>query len=215
MRRTLFTTVVLSITLIFFCSFSAMAQEGQEKPGYITIKAGTYTPTGDLDDFHTDFYGEFAFGRYLNPNFALEAGIGYSKTEATESGVGHPLLGSWVADGEVTVIPITLTAKGVYPGETFELYGGAGIGVYFGDFEIDYTTTLAGNPTFDDDDTVFGVHILAGLNFDVSDDIFIGVEGKYIWTEEGDVSDISGGLAFEGEADLNGYMVTANIGFRF
>jgi opacity protein-like surface antigen len=188
---------------------------GQEKPSYVTIKAGIYSPDGDLgDDFDTDFNGEVTYGRYLNPNFALEGGIGYFQTEGSDSDVSA-LLGSYDVDGEVTVIPITLTAKGIYPGETFELYGGAGIGVYFADFEIDYTTTLQGNLTFEDDDTVFGVHILAGVNVDLTDEIFIGVEGKYIWTEEAKLSDTDAGFVYEGDGDLNGYMVTANIGFRF
>jgi len=187
---------------------------GQEKPGYIIIKAGIYTPTDDLDDFDTDFNGEVTFGGYLNPNFALEGGVGYFKTEASFSGV-DPIGGSYDEDDEVTAIPITLTAKGLYPGKTFEFYGGGGAGVYFANFESDVSTTSVGDFSFDDDDTVFGLHVLAGVNVNVSEVVFVGVEGKYIWTEEGKVMDTVLGIPVSLEANLNGYIVTGNIGFRF
>ncbi len=213
MRRTAFTILVLSITFIFFSSFSAM---GQEKPSYITIKAGIYTPTDDLDDadFDTGFNGEISFGHYFSPNFALEAGVGYFETDASFSGY-IPFVGFASEDDEVTAIPITLTGKGVYPGEGFELYLGAGVGVYFANFEADASVSGLGSFSFEDDDTVFGFHFLLGANFNLTEVVFLGVEWKYILTEEGKAKDTFLGVPVTLEANLNGYTITGNLGFRF
>ena len=214
MKRTAFTTFVLSITLVFFSSFSAM---GQEKPYYITIKAGSYTPTDDLDDadFDTGFNGELSFGHYFGPNFALEAGVGYFETDVSFSGFNPFVLVFFNEDDEVTVVPITLTVKALHPVDSFELYLGAGIGFYFANFEADISTTGLGNFSFDDDETVFGAHFLVGVNVNLTEVVFIGVEGKYIWTEEGTARDTVRGIVMEWESNLNGYTITGNLGFRF
>jgi hypothetical protein len=71
MKRVVLITLVLSVSLVFLSSFSAMAQD---KKFYMAVKAGIYEPTGDLDDadFDSDFNGEVAFGVYPIPNLALE-----------------------------------------------------------------------------------------------------------------------------------------------
>jgi outer membrane protein W len=212
MRRKAFTTFVLSIIFIFFSSFSAM---GQEKPSYITVKAGIYTPTDDLDNFDTGFNGELSFGHYFSPNFAVEAGVGYFETEESFSGFDPRVFGFYTEDDEVTSIPITLTARWVYPAESFELYLGGGVGLYFTHFEADLESTVLGSGSFDDDDTLFGAHFLVGANVNVSEVMFVGAEGKYVWTERAEAEGTVLGLPVEIDSNVSGYTITGNVGLRF
>ena len=50
---------------------------------------------------------------------------------------------------------------------------------------------------------------MGGLDFNITDKVFIGVEGKYIYTDEADVH------AEVDEFNLNGLIATGVFGFRF
>jgi outer membrane protein W len=212
MRRIAFTTLVLSITIMFVTSSSAMAQE---RPGYITFKAGVYTPTDDLDDagFDAGFHGEIAFGGRLSENFALEAGVGYFHTDASFSGF-DPLLGFWSEDDDVTVVPFSFTAKALVPSESAEFYVGGGFGIYLAIFEADFDSGAI-SLSLEDTDTLFGAHLLVGANFNLNEVTFIGFEGKYIFTEEGKAEDSIFGIPIVIKTNLDGYTITGHIGFRF
>jgi hypothetical protein len=232
MKRVVLITLVLSVSLIFLSSFSAM---GQEKKVYVAVKAGVYEPTGDLDDaeFDSDFNGEVAIGFYPIPNLALEAGIGYFVSEASYSFFAFdPVYGSinLNEDDEVKVIPVTITAKGVLPADMFELYLGAGIGWYFASYDAKASasgvvlgTPIAGSASFDDDDSVLGAHVVGGAIINISEAFFVGVEGKVIWTDEAkaegnvrvNVDGYSALVPIVMESDLNGYTVTGVVGVRF
>jgi opacity protein-like surface antigen len=188
---------------------------GQEKPSYITVKAGIYTPTDDLDDFDPGFNGELSFGHYFSPKFAVEAGVGYFETEESFSSFDPFVFGFFTEDDEVTSIPITVTAKAVYPAESFELYLGGGVGLYFTDFESDVQSSVLGSGSFDDDDTLFGAHFLVGANVDASEIIFVGAEGKYVWTERAETRGTVLGVPVEIDSNLSGYTITGNVGLRF
>lgn len=202
MKSTALMILTVSIAVIFFLPLAAM---GEGNSNYLTVKAGTYSPTGDLDDsevkFDTGFNGEIAIGHYYTPNFALEGGIGYFQSDS-DTFIGFP------ADNEVWFIPLTITAKGIIPLEFGKLYGGIGIGVYYGEIGIKVFGL-----SDDDTDVVLGGHIVAGANFDISPTVFLGVEGKYTITDEAEVTLFDGLLSIEG--DLDGLILTANLGFRF
>lgn len=194
MKRYVFVVLVLGIALVLSSPFTAFAR----KANYIVGKAGIYSPTSDLEDmdFDTGFNGQIALGHYFHENFALEVGVGYNRTESDF------LRQDW----EITTYPVMLTAKGVIPLEKFEVYGGAGIGLYFTKAEATLQPAVG---KVDDDDTVFGYHFMVGTNFDISDSVFLGVEGIYIITDD---------AQFFGDPDgvnLHGFIVTGNIGLRF
>ncbi len=185
-----------------------------DNPNYVTFKGGIYSPeSDDLEDFDTGFNVEIALGHYFHRNFALELGVGYFETEASFSGF-DPILGVWSEKDEITAIPLTLTAKGVYPTQYVDLFGGVGIGLYFVHGEADLSSSAFGSLSFDDDDTVFGFHLGAGANFNITENIFFGIEGKYLWAEA-EFEESFLGVPFELDADLEGFTVTGNIGFRF
>ena len=153
-----------------------------------------------------------SFGRHLHRNFAVELGVGYLETDGDDANLQAPR--PWVADFEIRAIPITLTAKGVLPLRNVDLFAAAGAGLYFVRAEVFATQQTVGSDSFDDDDIVFGFHGGLGAHFNVTQNIFIGMEGKYLWTRpefEGTILE----KRPEFDADLDGFTITTNIGYRF
>ena len=180
---------------------------------YLTLKAGIYEPeTDDLDEFDTGFNGEISIGHYFNPNFAMEFGVGYFKTDT--DGVGVFLITPYLFiipyDVAIDVIPITLTFKGILPFEQGEIFAGLGVGGYYVDGEVDVSSI-----NLEDEDFIFGAHVVLGAQADITKTVFIGVEGKYFWTDDAELKDEYAGIPFEAEFELDGFTVTANLGFRF
>ena len=203
MRR----TIVVLVAMMCFVSVTAFAEQLNN---YTTIKLGIYSPeSSDLkDDFRNGFNGEIAFGHYwasFYPNLVYEIAVGYFQTDTgqvTDAGV--------TGKAKITVIPVTWTAKGVYPLGKGEFYGGGGIAVYFAKTKLD----ISGGPSLSDKDTPFGAHILAGGNYYLTPNIFLGAEVKYLWakarfqvTSNGNPVDLS--------AKLDGITGTVNLGYRF
>jgi len=179
---------ILAVGLLFVLPSAAW---GDDAKNYITAGAGFYFYTGDISNetkLDEAFIGEFSYGRYFHPNFALEAGVGYIHDDHH----GDELQG-W---------PFTLTAIGIYPVEKVRLFGGGGIGVYPMNFdgEIDGVKIHG-------EDTVIGGHVLLGFHWDILSSAFIGMEGKYLFIEK---------AKFEDEkVELDGFTVIAKLGFRF
>ena len=139
--------------------------------------------------------------------------MGYFETEASFWGY-DPMVGNWTEKDEIQAIPLTITAKGIYPGEGFELFLLGGVGLYFVNGELDISTSALGSLSFSDDETVFGFNVGLGANFNITENIFFGIEGKYLWAKA-EFEDVSDGMSLELDADLDGFTVTGNIGLRF
>jgi opacity protein-like surface antigen len=174
----------------------------ERKGSYFLVKPGAYFPTGDLQDsgFDTAFTGELAIGTYYNPNLAFEGGVGYFRSSASGGSAGSSV------DSHIWVIPVTATLKGVLPFRGGEVTVGGGMGVYFATME----TKVSGpsvNFSEEDSGAVFGGHALVGVSVDISPSMFIGAEGKYIVTTKATFLDT--------KTNLNGFMVTGVLGYRF
>lgn len=187
---------ILSIVFILLLPFSAA---GQEKRDYIIAKGGIYSPTGGLDDlnFGTGFNGEVAWGHYFSPNFALELGGGYFESDDTR------------------VVPLTATGKGIYPTGNWELFAEVGVGVYFAKFRGILSDPALGTVNIDEDDTVFGLTLGLGVNYNITEEFFLGIGGKYLLTTDAEFMGSATGGPVPLETDLDGYIVTAIFGFRF
>lgn len=146
------------------------------------MKLGIYSPESDelTDDrhFYTGWTGEISFGRYFHRNFAVELGVGYLEADGEDANLQAPR--PWVADFDIRAIPLTLTAKGVLPLRNVDLFAAAGVGLYFVRAKVNLTMHPVGSDSFDDDDIVFRFHGGLGANFNVTQNIFIGMEGKYL-----------------------------------
>ena len=187
---------ILSIALILLLPFFAT---GQERRDYIIAKGGVYSPTGGLDDlnFGAGFNGEVAWGHYFSPNLALEAGAGYFESD------------------DVNVVPLIATGKAIYPTGNWELFAEVGAGAYFAKFKGTFNYPALGNIEINDDDVVFGLNLGFGVNYNITEEFFLGIEGKYLLTTDAEFGGSATGGSVKLETDLDGYIVTGVFGFRF
>ena len=189
---------------------------GADKAFSLAIKPGIYIPQGDLKDFDTGFNGEVAVAYKFFPNLAVEAGLGYFKAHNTtyEFGTGYALRDK----STVRVIPLTASVKGILPVDKWEFYGLGGIGEYFvkGKDSISGTIgSINGSASGSDTDRVFGAHLGLGVNYNITSNLFVGAEGKYLWTRHTNLSDDGSGVSITEKFRLNGILTTAVIGYRF
>jgi outer membrane protein W len=173
---------------------------------YMVLKGGMYSPSMkfDLDRFNngnrteldskTGFAGEVAFGHYFLPMLAVELGGGYFESK------GSPAAG--LGQAKLKVVPLIATGKVFLPLGIFEPFGLAGIGAYITDLDVDGSPNNLHGST----EVTYGFHAGAGFNINFTKNFFAGVEGKYLWAEP----------SFGGQhVKLDGFVTTANIGFRF
>ncbi len=198
MNRRLPPAVLLFVLLAAIAVVPAQARP--LSPNYAVLKLGGFFPQGsDLDGFDSGFNGEIALGHVVAPGFAFEGGIGYYETQGDFT---SPLLN---VTEKFKVMPVTFSLKGLAYFQQFEPYAEAGIGVYFIEDEISGT---AGSIPFSDseNDAQVGFHLGAGANFNVTQQLFLGLEGKYLWLRTD---------TFGVDVRLDGITLTGNVGLRF
>ncbi len=182
------------------------ASAAENHADYVAVKAGLYSPSEsyDLDNFNggsqthldskTGFDGEVAIGHYFLPAFAMELGAGYFESEGSPA--AEP------GSTKLKVTPVIATAKAIFPLGLIEPYGEFGIGAYFTKFEVNGNLgNFSGSS-----EVTYGLHAGAGVNFDMTDTIFLGVEARYLWAKPS-----YGGQ----DIKLDGFTTTADLGFRF
>ncbi len=159
--------VLLNIFILMVCLVPVRGF-AQESKNYISLGGGLVFFADEIIDHNNlswGFNGEIAYGRYFHPNFSLELGTGYFHDGRSPD--------------DIRGVPILITGKAVYPLQSKRFYAGAGMG-YYG---IKFDGTIDG-VRVDGTDGVFGGHVLAGIEWDFRSPFFVGVEGKYIFTEE-------------------------------
>jgi opacity protein-like surface antigen len=178
-----------------------------DKPAnYFALKGGVYSPSKSyhLRDFNdgnrsrldskTGFNGELAVGHYFLPVFAIELGAGYFESKGSPE--AEP------GETKLKVVPVLATAKVLIPiGPVVEPYGEFGIGAYFTKLKV---TGNSGN--FDGESKItYGLHAGGGINFNITNTSFIGVEGRYLWAKP----------KYGGQpVNLDGFTATAVLGVR-
>jgi hypothetical protein len=197
MKRIILSVLVLGMSFVFSGTGGAAWEDlpyiGEDKPYYVSARAGAYFPTGDLDDagFESDFAGEFAFGYRINRFAAVELGAGYFQSETDSSTI----------DADFWSVPVTVSAIGILPLNPVEFYAGAAAGFYYGKIDI--------NSGPDENDTVFGGNARVGIQINLEDVAFVGAEGRFTFTDAMNFGQTLG------QAHINGYVVTAHLGVRF
>ena len=219
LQRSLLLVVALGIASFASTAFAQESVEKPKKTSYVAFKGGIYSPSADFNvdnlNVETTFDGntetgvdaELAFGHYFLPTVVLELGAGYFKAKGTFD------TGSNVrSDLEFNVIPVILSGKFMIPIGSVSPYGEAGIGAYFSSLDVSNNgNSFSGTSTF-------GIHAGAGIDVPVGETVFLGAEGRYVWADPsfGDqtikINDTEYSLdGFK----LNGFTLTAVVGFRF
>jgi opacity protein-like surface antigen len=203
MKKTNILFLALTVALI---STTSPASAENKPADYVAFKAGVYSPSmsHDLDTFNagnrthldskTGFAGEIAVGHYFIPMLALELGAGYFESKGSPATPPGEL--------KLQVVPLIATGKVLLPIGPFEPYGLFGIGAYITDLNVHDN-----NGTFKSSTEVtYGLHAGAGLNINFQNNMFVGVEGKYLWADP----------SFGGQhIKLDGFVTTAVLGFRY
>jgi len=185
--------IALISALLLLIGASAFAETF---PDYAAVKLGAYFPRhSDMDGSDTGFNAEVAFGHYFTPNVALEFSVGYLNTSGSDGGR------SW----DITSYPVLLSIKAVAPVAGGELYAIGGGGFYITNADVS-----GSGRTVSSDDTPFGFQLGAGGNFNISPNVYLGLEGKYFWAKP--TFDVPGSTE---DVHIDGIQATANIGYRF
>lgn len=196
-------SLVLAVVLIGIAPPASLAEE---PANYVALKAGIYSPSAsyDLDNFNggstthldskTGFAGEIAVGHYFLPILAIELGAGYF--ESRGSPAAQP------GETKLRVVPVIATGKVFLPIGPIEPYGEFGIGAYITKLDVNGNLGSFTGST----KVTYGLHAGAGVNFNITQTVFLGVEGRYLWAKP----------SFGGQdIKLNGFTVTGDLGFRF
>lgn len=203
MKKTSMQFLLLAVALL---GITAAASAAETPANYVMLKAGIYSPSESFDlnnfnagntthlDSKTGFAGEVAIGHYFIPMVALELGAGYFESK------GSPA--AQAGESKLRVVPLIATGKVYIPLGIFEPYGLVGVGAYITDIDVKGNTGNFKGST----EITYGIHAGAGFNINFQTNMFAGLEGKYLWAEP----------SFGGQdIRLDGFIATANLGFRF
>ncbi len=136
---------------------------------------------------------EVAWGHYFAPFFGVEFGVGYFQSRQFADVNAGRLV--------VEALPVLLSAKVSLPLGPLEPFGEVGVGAYFWKSEIE---GIFGN-LITNREADFGPHAGAGVNINLTDTFFLGLEGRYRRIRPDTGQNIR----------LNGYTATINAGFRY
>jgi opacity protein-like surface antigen len=207
--------LILFISLAGLTANAAWADSGNYK-NYGRVGLGVNKFNGDLDDSGYDANIAFnaSYGRYLGKNIVIEGSVDYFYAHQDISG-STSVAGAYSRDDQIGVGALLATLKGEIPLGPVTLYGGGGIGAYYAALKTEIDTTNLGSFDVEDDDSVFGFHLVAGGYYDITPRLFVGAEGLYRWTGDLDMKKITGTVPVQLKGNLDGYVVTLSAGFRF
>ena len=144
----------------------------------------------------------------FNPNMAAELGIGYFNTEGGKKVASAPYGGR--KNFDIDVWSFTFTLKAIFPYKKWEFFEFAGGGVYRVSRPYD------GEGYYHYHDYVIMIMMMtimiwywgAGIHYNIAPKIFLGVEGKYLWTEQAKFE------YMEERFRMDDIIATAGFGFR-
>ena len=201
----------LVVVAVFLLS-PMMAGLAQADRGYLIGKAGVYIPSGSGEN--AGFNGEIGYGLNLMPGpglLALEGTIGYFRADQSDDyyiGFQNRYRVTFDAD----VVPLALSLKAGVETGPFTFYVGGGVDLLLVNMEMKYDNRYS-RYSDNDNETLWGGHVMAGATFELNPRMFIGLEAKYLATESMDMSFYGGQTVLSG--DLNGFTITGLFGFRF
>jgi opacity protein-like surface antigen len=210
-------TMVVGITAVMIAGWIGMAgAESDTYHNYGQIRLGLNAFSGDMEDadYDTDINLGVAYGRYLAPHLVLEAALDVFGADKEIHG-STPTAGNYKREDTMAVMALLATIKGELPAGPLTFFAGGGVGGYFLALNSEIDTAYLGDLDKDDNDTVIGVHVVAGVDYNITPRFFAGLQGLYRWTDDIDINASTGTVPVCLEGDLDGYSVMLTGGFRF
>jgi opacity protein-like surface antigen len=210
-------TMVVGITAVMIAGWIGMAgAESDTYHNYGQIRLGLNAFSGDMEDadYDTDINLGVAYGRYLAPHLVLEAALDVFGADKEIHG-STPTAGNYKREDALAVMALLATIKGELPAGPLTFFAGGGVGGYFLALNSEIDTAYLGDLDKDDNDTVIGVHVVAGVDYNITQRFFAGLQGLYRWTDDIDINASTGTVPVCLEGDLDGYSVMLTGGFRF
>jgi outer membrane protein W len=204
-------TLRLALALVAAAAATTASAQAPAATGlyYVQVRAGMFLPqSDDLDavELNNGFGLDAIFGRRFSPNIAGELGLGWYKAGGDEI----DLFGTTM-EADLTLMPMTASARFIAPLGEFEPYALVGFGLYRATLGSKINDPEFGNISGDETSTGFGVHFGAGASFQVNQSTSLGFEVRYA-TAEPEFDDGDGG---EFGVDVSGVLVNAALAFRF
>ena len=211
--------MIYSLAILLFMGTAytqAMAEDELKFKNFAQAKLGYFHPTSDMDDDNYDsgIDGSITYNRYLTRFLVLEAGLTGYGSEYTRRG-SNATAGSHKQENLLAVTAVTANLKGEIPVGDFDLYAGAGLGVYTATLFSDIESSRLGSFDREYSDTVLGGQVLVGARYNITNRWFTGVEGMYRITDKVDIDKKVIGVPVDYAGNLNGFSITATAGFRF
>lgn len=207
-RYPLHSTVFLIFVLTIFISSPSRAADSEQGPAQgigknlVGFKLGGYIPqSSQLEAFDLGGHGEVSVERTLSQYSGVGAAFGLFQANNTMnvpvSQGGTSTFAS--VDQTVRSAYLILNARLTVPAGAIEPYVEGGGGFYL--TNIHESSSLGSRSK---DDTSFGYHAGAGLNWFFTKEYYIGLGGRYFWAETDDQN-----------IRLDGVLADVNLGFRF
>lgn len=223
---------VLTTALIFMAT-SAMAENswymsadlGLQVPDGEATHAGEHAPNTPSYDFDEGVVAGLAVGYYINDAFRVEAEARFRNQETEDGNLfGYNSRSSETFNLGGEVDTTTIMANLIYEFDNtsnFTPYIKGGLGIAYSDASAD----LDIQPTFttfgftdrwqypDNDETNFAWSIGAGVDYNLTENLLLGLEYQYI-----DMGDISTGVDINGDwidYDLSAHEITVGITYLF
>ncbi len=173
--------VMTGFVFIISCTLTAAYAEDIAGKSGLGIGLGYISPKeGDVDP---GMIPSINYTRGISSNLSIEISVGKTVLNYEIDGT--------IDLGEITVMPLQLTAQYRISSGKFSPYCGAGIGYYFNDFDtsneaVAYWRVFTGDSgdTFEVEiDNSFGYHINAGADYFLKDNIALSLDARYLWSE--------------------------------
>jgi opacity protein-like surface antigen len=136
---------------------------------HFAVRAGYYAPTGSANDQGDAFFGELDLGTRLGPYADISLQISYLK------GDDRTATGKY----EARSVPLMLGLTGNLPLGIIEPYAGASVGFAFSSFK--FTNNLGISD--DKNQTLFAWNVRLGMNLYILEQLYVGLEGRYMATD--------------------------------
>jgi len=160
---------------------------------HIAIRAGYYEPTGSANDQGSAFFGELDLGTRLGAYADISMQISYLK------GDDRSAAGKY----EARSVPLMIGLTGNLPLGIFEPYVGGSVGFAFSSFK--FTNNLGISD--DKNRTLFAWNVRLGMNLYILEQLYVGLEGRYMATDS---------FTFQNRTvDLDGVGILLAAAYRF